>query len=70
VKGEGGKGPALANSGFREAATREYVAMTVIRGRSGSPMPAFGRDSASYPRLSAQEALDVSAYVMERLGRN
>jgi cytochrome c len=69
MKGEGGKGPALANAGFRAAGTREYVAMTVIRGRSGTPMPAFGRDSASYPRLTAQDALDVAAFVLGQLGR-
>jgi mono/diheme cytochrome c family protein len=61
--GEGKVGPALANSGFQQAATAAFVAATVMRGREGTPMPAFSRDSASYPRLTEAEAADVAAFV-------
>jgi cytochrome c len=63
ANGEGKIGPALGNSGFLNAATTEYIAATVLRGRSGTPMPRFGRDSAAYPRLTAQDALDITAFI-------
>jgi mono/diheme cytochrome c family protein len=49
-------------------ATPEFIAATIVRGRAGTPMPAFGRDSAAYARLAAADVLDVTAYVRERLG--
>jgi cytochrome c oxidase cbb3-type subunit III len=63
-EGEGKSGPALANTAFLAAATPEFIAATVVRGRAGTPMPAFGRDSVSYPRLSAGEVLDVTAFIL------
>jgi mono/diheme cytochrome c family protein len=66
--GEGKSGPALANPAFRQAATPEFISMTVMRGRAGTPMPSFGRDNVGYPRLTAREVLDLTAYVRERLG--
>jgi hypothetical protein len=30
-------------------------------------MPAFGRDNANYPRLTAQEVLDLAAFVRKGL---
>ena len=63
-KGEGKVGPALANAGFQQAATPAYVAATVLRGREGTPMPAFSRNNANYPRLTDAEAADVAAFVM------
>ncbi|MGH9603887.1 MAG: c-type cytochrome [Terriglobales bacterium] len=68
ASGEGGLGPALANSGFQKAASEEFVAITIVRGRSGTPMPAFGRDSVRFPRLSASEVLDLAAFVRSGLG--
>jgi mono/diheme cytochrome c family protein len=62
-RGQGNTGPGLGTPGFQKAATEEFIAATVARGRAGTPMPAFGRDSASYARLSAQEILDVAAFV-------
>jgi mono/diheme cytochrome c family protein len=62
-RGQGNTGPGLGTPGFQKVATEEFIAATVVRGRAGTPMPAFGRDSANYPRLSAQEALDVAAFV-------
>ena len=63
AKGEGKIGPALANAGFLNAATTDYIAATVLRGRAGTPMPAFGRNSAAYPQLTAQDALDIASYI-------
>ena len=53
---------------FRQAATPEFISMTVMRGRSGTPMPSFGRDNVGYPRLTAPEVLDLTAFIRERLG--
>lgn len=68
ANGEGGLGPALANSGFQNAASEEFIAATLMRGRSGTPMPAFSRDSVRFPRLSASEVLDLAAFVRSGLG--
>jgi mono/diheme cytochrome c family protein len=67
ANGEGKVGPALANPGFQKAASAEYVAATIARGRAGTPMPSFGRDSVAYQRLTAPEILDLTAFVRERL---
>jgi mono/diheme cytochrome c family protein len=67
ANGEGKVGPALANPGFQKAASAEYVAATVARGRAGTPMPSFGRDNVAYQRLTAPEILDLTAFVRERL---
>jgi mono/diheme cytochrome c family protein len=61
--GQGKIGPALANPAFLSAASTNYLAATVVRGRSNSPMPAFGRDNVSYPKLAASEVLDLAAYI-------
>lgn len=66
-KGEGKSGPALANSGFQQVATPEYVAATVVRGRRASTMPAFGQDGVGYSRMTISEVLDVAAFVTQRL---
>lgn len=67
--GEGKLGPALANAGFQKAASDEFVAATIVRGRAGTPMPAFGRDSVSYPKLTADEVLDLVEFVRRGLVR-
>jgi mono/diheme cytochrome c family protein len=61
--GVGKLGPALANAGFQKAASTEFIAATIMRGRAGTPMPAFGRDSVNYPRLTPQEVLDLTAFI-------
>jgi mono/diheme cytochrome c family protein len=66
-EGAGRTGPALANPAFRKTADPAYIAATVVRGRSGTPMPAFGRDSAGFRRLAAPEVLDVTAYIARGL---
>ncbi len=65
--GEGKLGPALANTAFLTAASNNYLAATIVRGRSGTPMPAFGRDHVSYPKLTAREVLDLVAYIRHGL---
>jgi mono/diheme cytochrome c family protein len=67
ANGEGKLGPALGNPAFLQAATSHYIAATIERGRAGTPMPAFGRDNVSYPRLSAAEVLDVTEYIRNGL---
>lgn len=65
---EGKTGPSLANTGFVKVASPAYVAATVARGRTGTPMPAFSRDSANHAALTADEILDVSTLVVGRAG--
>jgi mono/diheme cytochrome c family protein len=67
-QGQGKTGPALGSAGFQKAATEAFVAVTVVRGRAGTPMPAFGRASVSYPKLTPQEVLDIAAFVKRELG--
>jgi mono/diheme cytochrome c family protein len=66
--GQGKTGPGLATPGFQKAASTEFIAITVVRGRAGTPMPGFGRDSVNYPKLSAQDVLDLAAFVRSGLG--
>lgn len=68
-RGEGKVGPALANPTFQQAATPEYIAATIVRGRAGTPMPSFGRDNPGFSRLTAADVLDVTAFVRDRLGK-
>jgi mono/diheme cytochrome c family protein len=67
-EGQGKIGPGLATPGFQQAASTEFIAATIVRGRAGTPMPAFGRDSVNYPKLSAQDVLDLTAFVRSGLG--
>ncbi len=67
-RGQGKTGSALGSPGFQQAASEEFIAATVVRGRSGTPMPAFGRNNVSYPKLTAQEILDLAAFVGRGLG--
>lgn len=67
--GEGKVGPALANPAFLQASTGPYIAATIVRGRAGTPMPSFGRDNIGYARLTGDDALDLTAFVRERLGK-
>jgi mono/diheme cytochrome c family protein len=66
--GQGKTGPGLATPDFQKAASTEFIAITVVRGRAGTPMPGFGRDSVNYPKLSAQDVLDLAAFVRSGLG--
>lgn len=61
--GEGRKAPALNNEEFLNAATNGYLLATISLGRSGTPMPAWGRTSASHRVLTASERQDVVAFI-------
>jgi len=65
--GQGKLGPALAHAAFLNTASDNYIAATIVRGRSGTPMPGFGRDNVNYPRLTATEVLDLIAYIRHGL---
>lgn len=65
--GTGKLGPALANPGFKKTATAEYIAATIVRGRAGTPMPAFGRDDVRYAKLTPAEILNITAYIRKGL---
>lgn len=65
--GTGKLGPALANPGFKKTATDTYIAATIVRGRAGTPMPAFGRDDVRYAKLTPAEILNITAYIRKGL---
>jgi mono/diheme cytochrome c family protein len=67
ASGEGKLGPALGNPAFVNAASTSYLAATIMRGRSGTPMPSWARDNVNYPRLTAIEALDLAEYIRRGL---
>jgi mono/diheme cytochrome c family protein len=69
ARGEGKLGPALANPAFLSVASTDYLAATIVRGRAGTPMPAFGRDQVRYPKLAAGEVLDLAAYIRQALAK-
>lgn len=60
ARGEGGTGTALANPVFLATASDAFLRHTVERGRSGTPMPAFGE------RLEATDIDAVVAFVRTR----
>jgi mono/diheme cytochrome c family protein len=63
--GEGGKGPALNNQEFLNAASNGYLIATISLGRRGTEMPSWGRGQTDYPALTPQERWDVVARIRE-----
>lgn len=61
--GDGRSGPAIGSRSFLDVADDHFVIATVVRGRSGTTMPAFGRSSPGHPQLAAEEIADVAAYL-------
>lgn len=59
--GEGAIAPALANSGFQQAASDPLIALTIVNGRPDTAMPAFQRTPAA--GLTDQEVRDLLAHV-------
>jgi mono/diheme cytochrome c family protein len=55
--------PALNNEGFLSAATDGFVQATIVRGRRGTAMQAFGRSSQGMVDLSKEDIDDIVAYV-------
>jgi mono/diheme cytochrome c family protein len=62
-KGEGRRGPALANAGLLNLASDAYLRDTITQGRRGTVMPAFGEASPAYPTLTAADVEAVVAYL-------
>ena len=58
--GEGGTGTALGNSVFLATVTDAYLHYTVTKGRTGTPMPAFGKT------LTRSEVRDVVAFLRSK----
>jgi mono/diheme cytochrome c family protein len=58
-----GKGaPALRNKAFISAASEEYIAATIIRGR-GTTMPRFGIPGKDHAQLTAEEVADIVGFL-------
>ena len=63
--GEGGEGPALANSVLLAHASDTYLVETIRRGRAGTSMPSFARGDPTYPALSDAEIAAVVAFIRQ-----
>lgn len=61
--GRGAAAPAIGTSAFLDLASDRLIAGTIVLGRSGTAMPAFGRATVSHTQLPAGEVLDVTAYL-------
>lgn len=62
-RGEGREAPAIGHPSFLAAATDQYIAASVLRGRTGTSMRHFGQASVGFPTLSEREVADVVAYL-------
>jgi mono/diheme cytochrome c family protein/cytochrome c2 len=58
-----GEAPAIAHPQFLAAATDEYIAASVLRGRTGTSMRHFGLPTLSFPTLTEQEISDIIAWL-------
>ncbi len=58
--GAGGVAPSLGNPVFQKSASVEFLARTIVNGRTDTPMPAFRRGDAG---LTNQEIRDLVAYL-------
>ncbi len=65
VEGKGSWAPELNNEGFLSAATDGFLQATIIRGRTGTAMRAFGRGSNGLVDLSAENVDDIVAYMRQ-----
>lgn len=63
VAGKGAWAPELNNEGFLAAATDGFLQATVIRGRTGTAMRAFGQGANGLVDLSANDVDDIVAYM-------
>jgi mono/diheme cytochrome c family protein len=66
--GKGGEGPALNNKVLLQAATNEYLAGTIRRGRRGTAMASFLEPSPIRPALAESDIGDVVAYLRSLQG--
>jgi cytochrome c oxidase cbb3-type subunit 3 len=63
--GKGGFAPELHNPGFLRAATDGYLQATIIRGRRGTAMRAFGTSGHGLAHLSQNEINEIVAYIRQ-----
>jgi mono/diheme cytochrome c family protein len=63
--GKGGFAPELNNSGFLQAATDGYLQATIIRGRRGTAMRAFGLSGHGLAHLDQSEINDIVAFIRQ-----
>lgn len=55
--------PALNNEGFLAAATDGFIQATIVRGRRGTAMQAFGQGAQGLVDLSDEDIDDLAAYI-------
>jgi len=63
VHGGGLKAPSLNDQQFQNAATNGFILATITLGRPGTPMPEWGADSQQYQALTAEQRLDIVAFI-------
>jgi mono/diheme cytochrome c family protein len=61
--GRGGGSPELTNLALLASATDGYLQASILRGRPSAGMPAFGKDSITYRKLTAEEVSDIVKYL-------
>ncbi len=66
--GEGAEAPSLTNSVLLATATDQFLAKTVLRGRAGTQMRAFGRPQPGFPTLDSIQAADIIAWLRAQGG--
>lgn len=64
-RGKGGFAPELNNPGFLRAATDGYLQATIVRGRRGTAMRAFGLASHGLANLTQSDINDVVAFIRQ-----
>jgi mono/diheme cytochrome c family protein len=62
-RGQGGDAPGIGRPAFLAAADDGYLKATIVRGRPGTTMPAFGQPSLQHAQLDAGEVADLVAYL-------
>ncbi len=63
--GKGGFAPELNNPGFLRAATDGYLQATIIRGRRGTAMRAFGSSGHGLANLHQSDINDIVAFIRQ-----
>ncbi len=61
--GSGLKAPSLNDQQFLNAATNGFILATITLGRPGTPMPVWGADSKQHQALTAEQRLDIVAFI-------
>lgn len=60
---QGGEYMSVANPRFLEIASDAFIAESIRKGRTGTPMPAFGMEHATDGALSETDIADVTAFI-------